>query len=293
MPRTGGIYTLPHQYKAVSGQTIRTEQHNPPLEDIAQAITDSAPRDGSAPMTGNLPMGGNKITGVAAGTEDSDVVRRDQVTLFSAWLASLGALSFKADKLPYATGAGTAALTDFTYFARSLLDDADAKEMRSTLGLNFAGGVMAFAMSTPPSGWLECDGSSVSRTTYSQLFSAIGTDYGSGDGSTTFNLPDLRGEFVRGWDHGKGVDSGRSLGSSQGDMISQHKHAIHHYENQSPFGYTSELGTINGFVRTGGGSGLNYDKSSDVLNLSDNDAEDGAGSENRPRNVSLMYCIKF
>lgn len=59
-----------------------------------------------------------------------------------------------------------------------------------------AGAVFHFAMITPPDGYLECDGSAISRTQYTRLFNAIGTLYGSGDGSTTFNLPDLRGEFM-------------------------------------------------------------------------------------------------
>ncbi len=80
---------------------------------------------------------------------------------------------------------------------------------------NAAGLVQWYAGSTPPTGWLECNGNAVSRTTYAALFSAIGTTYGAGDGSTTFHLPDLRGEFVRGWDHGRGADSGREFGSYQ------------------------------------------------------------------------------
>jgi microcystin-dependent protein len=61
-----------------------------------------------------------------------------------------------------------------------------------------AGTIIAFAGATPPSGWLLCNGSAISRTTYSALFSAIGTAHGQGDGSATFNLPDYRGQFLRG-----------------------------------------------------------------------------------------------
>ncbi len=63
--------------------------------------------------------------------------------------------------------------------------------------------------------FLPCDGSAISRTTYADLFDVIGTVFGVGDGSTTFNVPDLRGEFIRGWDNGAGVDSGRTFGSWQ------------------------------------------------------------------------------
>ena len=65
---------------------------------------------------------------------------------------------------------------------------------------------------TPPTGWLKCNGAAISRTAYAKLFAAIGTVFGAGDGFTTFNLPDLRGEFVRGWDDGRGVDGGRAFG---------------------------------------------------------------------------------
>lgn len=78
-----------------------------------------------------------------------------------------------------------------------------------------AGAVQYFAMNTAPSGWLKANGQAVSRTTYATLFSAIGTTFGSGDGSATFNVPDLRGEFLRGWDDSRGIDSGRAFGSWQ------------------------------------------------------------------------------
>lgn len=79
MPRVSGQYTLPPGYFAVSGEIIQPSQHNPPLEDIEQALTDSLPRDGSAGMSGNLPMGGNRITGLAAATAAGHAPRYDQV----------------------------------------------------------------------------------------------------------------------------------------------------------------------------------------------------------------------
>src|SRR5690606_12484509 len=96
---------------------------------------------------------------------------------------------------------------------------------------------MAWLTSTVPGGWLECDGAAVSRTTYSRLFGRISDDYGPGDGSTTFNLPDLRGEFLRGWDHGEGNDpnaasrtdrgdgtTGDNVGTKQADAFKSHTH---------------------------------------------------------------------
>jgi microcystin-dependent protein len=88
-----------------------------------------------------------------------------------------------------------------------------------------AGAIQLFAMNTVPTGWLECNGSAVSRTTYANLFAAIGETYGAGNGTTTFNLPDLRGQFVRGWDNGRGVDPGRAVGSQQNSANQAHTHS--------------------------------------------------------------------
>ncbi len=78
-----------------------------------------------------------------------------------------------------------------------------------------SGVILPFAGGAIPAGFLLCNGAALSRTSYATLFAAIGTTYGRGNGSTTFNLPDLRGEFIRGADNGRGVDNGRALGSSQ------------------------------------------------------------------------------
>lgn len=136
-----------------------------------------------------------------------------------------------------------------------------------------SGAVQAFAMTAVPTGWLECNGSAVSRTIYSALFAAIGTTFGAGDGTTTFNLPDLRGEFVRGWDNGRGVDSGRTLGSSQVDGYKAHSHAI-----VGSSGVGGGVAVINGAA---GGYSPN------------NITGDSGDSETRPRNVAMMYCIKY
>ncbi len=89
-----------------------------------------------------------------------------------------------------------------------------------------AGTIIHTARTTAPSGYIEADGSAVSRTVYAALFSAIGTTYGTGDGSSTFNLPDLRGEFIRGLDNGRGRDTeqNRALGSTQDDQNKDHNH---------------------------------------------------------------------
>jgi microcystin-dependent protein len=134
------------------------------------------------------------------------------------------------------------------------------------------GAVNTFAMNSAPTGWLSCDGSLISRTTYSGLFSVVGTLYGVGDGSTTFNLPDLRGEFIRGFDAGRGVDSGRSFGTAQADELKSHSHTI----SAPSFGTGSDHGwrdvTQSFNTRTTSSTG---------------------GTETRPRNIALLYCIKY
>jgi len=93
--------------------------------------------------------------------------------------------------------------------------------------MNFVGMVVYFACENPPAGFLTCNGAAVSRTNYARLFSRIGTTYGAGDGSTTFNLPDLRGMFVRGWaPGGYPTDPGRALGSFQTDTVKAHGHTV-------------------------------------------------------------------
>lgn len=87
-----------------------------------------------------------------------------------------------------------------------------------------AGLVGHFARSSAPTGWLKANGAEISRAAYAELFAAIGTTFGAGNGFTTFNLPDMRGEFIRGWDDSRGVDGGRALGSRQSGEIQQHSH---------------------------------------------------------------------
>lgn len=89
----------------------------------------------------------------------------------------------------------------------------------------FTGAVCFFAVSTVPTGWLECNGATISREVYANLFSVIGVVWGAGDGSTTFKLPDLRGEFLRAWDNGRGVDTSRAFASAQAAAMLDHTHS--------------------------------------------------------------------
>jgi microcystin-dependent protein len=223
-----------------------------------------------------------------------------------------------------------------------------------------AGAVQAFAMNGAPSGWLAANGSNVSRTTYAALFSAIGTTYGTGDGSTTFTLPDLRGYFVRGsGTNSDGVAAG-TFGQKQTDAYKSHNHggvtgtgttgtesqghthsgttgsesADHahyvsgttssngsHTHTQSGGGGSDDggpyvtgsqsSGTLNNIAANGahthnfaewtggrntahthsfttGGVSANHTHSVPALSIS----SDGT-TETRPRNIAMLYCIKF
>lgn len=135
MPTVNGQYSLPSGYRATPGQTIKSSQHNPPLEDLAVAMTARMTRDGSAGMTGALPMGGNKITGLGAAESSGDAPRFDQVTPYDPYLSAVAALEKVADRIPYATGENTAALAVLTAAARTFLAAADAAAQRGAMGL--------------------------------------------------------------------------------------------------------------------------------------------------------------
>jgi microcystin-dependent protein len=144
-----------------------------------------------------------------------------------------------------------------------------------------SGAVMAFAMNSAPTGWLAANGSAVSRTTYSALWTALGTTsspYGQGDGSTTFNLPDLRGYFVRGaGTNGDGTASG-TFGAKQADALGSHTHTITAGQQN---GTSSGCGIDNTFQKA-------QDSSCGTVTTS------SAGStETRPNNIAMLYCIKI
>lgn len=240
------------------------------------------------------------------------------------------------------------------------------------------GSVMMFAGNVVPTGWLECNGAQVSRTTYADLFAALVTNagftsqsftvtianpavftkaahgfyggerlrlsttgalptgidtisdyfveridantfylhairffvgsstrvatagsqsgthsymqsfWGLGNGSTSFSLPDFRGEFVRGWDHDNGIDSGRSLGSWQKDQFQGHYHNIGVSADNDFVGYTSGGG--------GPGYAAGYGGSTPKARTPITDGTNGTprtGAETRPRNIATMYIIKY
>ena len=163
-----------------------------------------------------------------------------------------------------------------------------------------SGAVITHASSTVPSGFLECNGANVSRSTYAQLFSAIGTTFGTGDGSSTFGLPDLRGEFVRGWDNSRGIDSGRSFGSTQSDQNESHTHSVtdpNHSHTQRGLALSGGSGSVAITLGSGQSYQIGYSGQQSTITTATSSTgislATSGGTEARPRNVALMYIIKF
>lgn len=152
-----------------------------------------------------------------------------------------------------------------------------------------------FAVGSAPFGYLKANGQAVSRDTYARLYNAIGVTHGAGNGVSTFNVPDLRAEFIRGLDDGRGVDAGRVIGTSQHGQIQKHKHISGFGEATEPslFGESYNRGFF------GSNGGIDYDNylyyTNDGSAYSGNspNASGLIGDETRPRNIAMMACIKY
>ena len=156
--------------------------------------------------------------------------------------------------------------------------------------------VCYFARSTAPDGWLPCDGRAVSRTAYPALYAAIGVTWGAGDGGSTFNIPDLRGEFIRGWDAGRGIDSGRTFASVQASDVGNHTHIFRDVYGGQDDGGTPIYDAITGNRLDNFVDDQYYgpDEDGDTNAVFFNNRTEAAGgTETRPRNVALLPCIKY
>ena len=167
-----------------------------------------------------------------------------------------------------------------------------------------AGTVQMRASEVVPIGFLECNGEAVSRSKYAVLFAAIGTIWGVGDGSTTFNLPDLRGYFLRGWDHTAGVDpdagsrtdrgdgtTGDHVGTKQDDAFQGHYHRLHPTTNKYNGG--SSYLTVGNQCGT---ASITGNPNTSPVNVPITDGSHGTpktASESRGKNITVMYIIKY
>jgi microcystin-dependent protein len=148
-----------------------------------------------------------------------------------------------------------------------------------------SGSIIAFGGRNIPNGWLLCSGDTVSRIVYNRLFIAIDSVWGNGNGITTFHLPDLRGQFLRGVSASSNVDTdtllrtakysggntGNKVGSFQNDEFKSHNHNF------------SALGNSGNSLFSGYNGG----------NSSNNTTSNTGGSETRPKNAYVYYIIKY
>lgn len=149
-----------------------------------------------------------------------------------------------------------------------------------------AGTIETFAANKPPlGGYLACNGAEVSRLQYPKLFKAIGITFGAGDGSTTFNLPDLAGKFVRGFDAAGTTDAGRTFGSYQADEFKSHRHTFTDYLSVPRTQVVTDTG--------GGGGNLDITFATGTAYASNSEMVATGGTETRPKNVALGMFIKY
>lgn len=169
-------------------------------------------------------------------------------------------------------------------------------------GAYIPGHVYMWPTETPPTGTLEANGAAVSRATYSRLYGIIGTAYGPGDGSTTFNLPNYQGEFLRGWDHGRGVDPDRGTRTNRGDGTVGDHVGTKQTGAAGPINLTGASATLAGVPTINnsegpGGTGIKIESVgvggtttlTGTLTISGN----SGATETRPRNVNVMYVIAY
>ncbi|MEM4711396.1 MAG: tail fiber protein, partial [Candidatus Woesearchaeota archaeon] len=151
------------------------------------------------------------------------------------------------------------------------------------------GMIIPYAGSSAPSGWLICDGSAVSRTTYSALFAVIGTTYGVGDGSTTFNLPNLKGRVP------VGLDTSQTEFNTLGKIGGEKTHTLtisempSHDHNSNYYIWNSHSGSLSTFFSPGAAYGIN---------TFNNNLPTSSTGDNQPHNnlqpyITLNYIIKY
>jgi len=155
-----------------------------------------------------------------------------------------------------------------------------------------SGMIMPFAGTSAPTSWLACNGAAISRSTYATLYNAIGTTWGVGDGSTTFNVPDLRGTFLRGTGTNGtyGTAVGQAVGTYAADTYLNHSHGISDPGHSHTVGAFASPGLSPGGTTYNTGSGTTNSGTS-TTGISVNTSTTG-GTETKPKNYGVLYIIK-
>ncbi|ELJ8169728.1 tail fiber protein, partial [Escherichia coli] len=258
------------------------------------ALVDSSPDalntlNELAAALGNDPNFATTMTNALAGKQPKD-----------ATLTALAELATSADKLPYFTGADRAALTALTSVGRAILGKTSTQGVLDYLGLGEGSALpvgvpVPWPLETPPTGWLKCNGAAFSSEKYPKLAKAYPTN----------KLPDLRGEFIRGWDDGRGVDAGRTILSAQGDAI-RNIYGEFKTVNTENYSIWESVGSFKGAVVPLSPSTNNSYFS--LIRSMVTERTDGAvypkvigldasrivptANENRPRNIAFNYIVR-
>jgi microcystin-dependent protein len=259
-----GTYTKVNTF--VAGNSITAAGHNQNWDDIATEITNSVAADGQTTLTGPLKAASGTV-GAPGITFASDT----DCGLYRIGGNNIGVAVNGAKVLDVAT-------TGLT-----VTGDVDATTVKQAgFALLPLGMVLPYAGLTAPSGYIFCYGQAVSRTTYAALYAIVADTYGAGDGSTTFNLPDLRGRVVAGQDDMGGSSANRLTGLSGGlngdtlgatggseshtlttAQLASHAHSgtTNGTSNDHTHGFTAILTDVPGAISYGGGvnSGANAD----------------------------------
>lgn len=309
-------------YQDSAGEVLNT---NPVILDAAgraivygtgsyrQVVYDAAGNLQWDQVTADTAIGGLAWGGTSTGTPNAQVISASSFSQQDgqqiSFIVGSGLTNTGATTIAPGGGGGTSILKDTTSGPTSLVGgemvagnvitvvyDAGRGAFHLVQNTNYAllGEVKTVAYTTPDPGYHMADGAALSRTTYAALFAKIGTVFGSGDGSTTFNVPNLLGEFVRGWNNtGSGLDPSRTFGSTQASQNLTHTHAA----NVTDPGHTHVIPQIDTLTGSGpgkepttGGTDLSVSTLSSTTGITVANVASG-GSESRPNNIALMYEI--
>ncbi|EIS7785513.1 tail fiber protein [Salmonella enterica subsp. enterica serovar Agona] len=280
-PALTGIPTAPTAAQGTNNTQIATTAY---VRAAISALVGSSPEaldtlNELAAALGNDPNFATTMTNALAGKQPLD-----------ATLTALAGLPTGANKLPYFTGKDTVAQTDLTQVGRDILAKSNTQAIIQYLGLGEGSALpvgvpVPWPSATPPTGWLKCNGAPFSAEEYPKLAKVYPTN----------ELPDLRGEFIRGWDDGRGVDAGRALLSIQTGMLEKHRHIVvanDWYDSKEEW----ELATIFRRAYTQG-RGLDAADVGGTLIPSPTLHTRGSigntgGSETRPRNIAFNFIVR-
>ncbi|HEI4030222.1 TPA: tail fiber protein [Escherichia coli] len=290
-PALTGVPTAPTAAQGTNNTQIATTAY---VRAAISALVGSSPEaldtlNELAAALGNDPNFATTMTNALAGKQPLD-----------ATLTALAGLPTGANKLPYFTGTDTVAQTDLTQVGRDILAKSSTQAIIQYLGLGEGSALpvgvpVPWPSATPPTGWLKCNGAAFSAEEYPELAKAYPTN----------KLPDLRGEFIRGWDDGRGVDIGRTLLTNQEHAVISHNHGIptkfgsvtnipygieQVISNETVFSSAKKVGVdywANNervFTYTSGGrNGAESVSSPDASSLI---------KETRPRNLAFAYIVR-